>query len=110
LYTGLFADLIDGRAAVRAFPDQLPDGSHQSFFGITDAAHKQVFLSIFGSPFERTRDQFIQVDQIVNYFFFLTCKLNPCGFQMDPLPTWACPELSPSTTLRGEISTKRFAC
>src|SRR6266540_809820 len=42
----LLADLIDCGAAIRARPDQIPDGFHQSLFGITDAAHKTFLFSI----------------------------------------------------------------
>ena len=36
---GLVADLVDRGAVVGAGPEQLGDGIHQSFFGITGAAH-----------------------------------------------------------------------
>lgn len=45
----LVADLVDGRAAVGTRPDQLFDGFHQSFFGITDAAHILRFVPFCGS-------------------------------------------------------------
>lgn len=42
----LVADVIDGRGAVRARPDQLFDGFHQSLFRITDAAHRICSFSL----------------------------------------------------------------
>src|SRR5258705_2117921 len=41
---GFLADLIDGGAVVGTRPKQFPDRFHQSFFGITDAAHIGFFL------------------------------------------------------------------
>jgi hypothetical protein len=38
--------MINGRAAVGAGPDQLQHGIHQSLFGITNAAHKNLFLFV----------------------------------------------------------------
>src|SRR5207245_718390 len=47
LHAGLFTDLIDGRAAIRACPNQLSHSFHQSLFGITHAPHMLCYLLFF---------------------------------------------------------------